>query len=95
MRPAIFFALLLTACHSPRVLIVPDGSDAASYDGDGGDVGSRVCVHVHALGCPEGDSPRCAQAVNIDQAQGVGAQLDVACLLSAASCDAVTACGRR
>ena len=94
MRLALF-ALLLAACHPRHVLIIPDGVDAASYDGDGGDVGSRVCVHVRDLGCPGSESSRCTEAVNIDQAQGVAAQLDVLCLLSATSCGAVATCGRR
>ena len=44
---------------------------------------TRACVILRSAGCNAGLSPSCVLACERDQAQGVGAQLDVACVLDA------------
>jgi hypothetical protein len=61
--------------------------------GDAGDECATACGILSANHCPVGDNPRCAVVCRIDQAQGVGANLDPACILHAQNRSQIRLCG--
>lgn len=81
------------ACHAQPVVVVPN---VAPVDASPDVVVAcaQACVHVSQLcaGCSLNDAGR-DPACERDQAQGVAAQLDVACVLRAGSVTEAQHCG--
>lgn len=76
----IAFAVLFTGCQATNVTIpgqMPIPADEFN------DTASQVCGVLRDAGCPVGQNPNCSQAVRMDQAEGVGSQIDAACILAA------------
>lgn len=61
--------------------------------GDAGDDCARACNKLSLNKCPVGDNDRCPVVCRIDQAQGVGVNLDPSCILNATTRSAIAACG--
>lgn len=78
----LLLLLLLSACSRHITLVAPptlDGSDAS-------DDPARACAILAARGCPVGSDPHCADAIRLDQAQGVASQIDLPCILDGGTC---------
>lgn len=86
--------VLLSGAGCPsRIAIVANPDDAAYVDAD--DTCAHVCAKLAstAFSCPAGSNPECAPGCRRDQAQGVGAVIDTACILAASTKAQVAACG--
>ena len=85
----LLLPLALCACPpTPAPPTPPDASDAspappvpAKIDAMAGDLGTQVCEHLAAIGCPQ--PPTCATTLNKDQ--GRVTDFRPACLLDATS----------
>lgn len=98
MRALAIVALALlgcNACHGGPITIQRTTDDNAWSDAS--DLCKRTCDTVAAAKCPVDGivgNPACAPACRIDQAQGVGAQFPIDCILDAgANHDALAGCG--
>jgi hypothetical protein len=97
MKTAFVFVLglclpvWLLFCTPTIMPIHPTLDDAAYVDAD--DLCAQACAKLENNNCPVGANIQCTPRCRIDQAQGVGSQLNPSCILSATSRDAMAACG--
>jgi hypothetical protein len=94
MRSLLPFLLFLAICGcpapTPTTPLGPDASDASSkVDAMDGDLGTQVCNHLTAIGCPQ--PVTCPTTLNTKQ--GVFTDFKPACLLNASSVAEANACG--